>query len=144
VARNAVSRPTRDPEFDPEPVGGSRPTIDVVKYYQRLVVNPFLSVIAYAVAGLVISTFRDRKRLVPATWLIALVAGYYLIQFHCLDCGKTGMFHQWRRHACQSVLHRWQERVMVSSRFPTVSQQLQLWFLALGGGAFLLVSLQSR
>ena len=69
--------------------------------YQRLVTNPFLAVLFTIPWGLAFRRMVLDKNL-PVTLVMLLgIAGIVcLIQFHCLDCGATGCFFRWKRHAC--------------------------------------------
>jgi hypothetical protein len=129
IVRTAEIPPHRDPDFDRPARTGPRPTAAVARYYQRLVLNPFLAVVGgcltYAVARL------DRSA--PA-WVLPIVAAgvvgaYFLLQYHCLDCGATGWYRGWRRHACPRVCERWGDPFSHGMPlFPSPATQLVLWF----------------
>jgi hypothetical protein len=124
----------RDPEFDRPPRPRSSPNVEIIRFYQRLVVNPFLGLCAACLTfALTVSLFRSQTGTrVPSFVIFAgLVAGYFLLQYHCLDCGKTGLFHRWKEHACPSILQRWETTNPARLGFPAATTQLALWFVAM-------------
>ena len=102
----------RDLDFDPPAAGATmarrRPT---PSEYQRLVANPFL-----AVFWLIVLVRASHARPWPSRSLLAssgsplaaCSALGYLLQYHCLDCGPTGLLFRWRSHACPTRLARQQ------------------------------------
>jgi hypothetical protein len=133
----------RDPEFDRPPRPRSTPNVEIVSFYQRLVVNPFLGIcVACLTFGLTVSLFRAQTgaRVPGFIIIIGLVSGYFLLQYHCLDCGKTGLFHRWRQHACPSILQRWETTNPARLGFPAAPTQMGLWIVALILAAILFVS----
>jgi hypothetical protein len=52
-----------------------------------------------------------------------------LLQFHCLDCGRTGRLARWREHACERVVARQLARRPRWFRGPTPGVQTVLWTL---------------
>lgn len=100
---------------------------------QRLVVNPLVTFAASVAAAELIRTSL-RARHFP--WFVAGVGlfflAFFLLQFHCLDCGRTGWLLWYRRHACPAVQARWRERRFGRFRGPGVTTQLVLWTFVLG------------
>jgi hypothetical protein len=125
----------RDPEFDRPPRPRSSPNVEIVRFYQRLVVNPFLGLCVVCLTfGLTVwlPRFFVVELKVPSLIVFGgLVSGYFLLQYHCLDCGKTGLFHRWKSHACPSILQRWETTSPTGLGFPAATTQLALWFIAL-------------
>jgi hypothetical protein len=69
---------------------------------------------------------------------LGILVALPLLQFHCLDCGKTGWFYHGRRHLCPRIIERWQTPFSSASHhFPMPGTQLFLWFLALSLGGVL-------
>jgi hypothetical protein len=145
----AQSLPPKDPEFD----GPARPALPlpprgVIAYYQRVIVNPFLGLLLGIATPLVVGALRRAylQSFVPFAVGVELVLAYAFLQYHCLDCGATGMYHRWNRHACPRVVERWLTPYSSASRFfPTPPTQLVLWFIGLLiAGAVLAVSLPRR
>ncbi len=131
--RRHATPPARDPDFDSSPTpAGPRPSAEVVAFYQRLVVNPFLWVAALSgvcAAATLILTPARRASVFPPLLVVACWLLYPLVQYHCLDCGKTAGFRRWRRHACPRVRERWATTRPDQSRFVTAPTQLALWVL---------------
>ncbi len=140
--QTAPSPSPRDPDFDrPALPGAQGPGRDVVHFYQRLLVNPFLAVIALMLVLAVANALwraSGSNLAGPVIWagiLAALLLTALLsLQYHCLDCGATGWFRRWRRHACPRVVERWQTPFSAASRlFPNPNTQLVLWLFVLFG-----------
>ena len=138
---NRQSSSTYDRELDAH----ARPPRDPAESfasYQRVIVNPLLAV-AMCVAAVFFVRFSLRER---ALWqfLVALAwlgLSFFTVQFHCLDCGKTGWFLAVRRHACAPALARWQHGHRVRWRVPTPRIQLILWWYFLASATTLIVIL---
>jgi hypothetical protein len=135
--------PPRDPEFDHPPRPAPRgPGRDVVGYYQRLLVNPFLA-LGFLAGTLAFSVYWSRPANVGRyPWLLGVYAGllasYFALRYHCLDCGESGTYHRWRRHACAKVVERWNTPFASASHlFPTPTTQIALWLLGLAFAAYL-------
>ena len=129
-----------DPEFDRPSRNRPGPNADVVRFYQRLVVNPFLSLLV--MVGLAMATRSPNlpKHVNPIgpVFVFGLLFGYPLVQIHCLDCGGTGRFGRWKRHACASVNDRWASGRL--SNFPIATVQLVFWLMAIFFYAIAIVS----
>jgi hypothetical protein len=128
-----------DPEFDPGPVAPVRLRDFDPGEHQRLVVNPFLAVFL-----LLIWWFLARWLLIRGPFPPLAVASVFplvflphSIQYHCLDCGRTGSYPRRHGHACSAVIARWNERR--KPRFPTPSAETQLafWWYVVGSAALL-------
>jgi hypothetical protein len=107
-AVEATRRPqSADPEFDPPPVSTVRLRDFDPPEHQRLVVNPFLAVFGLVVLrSFTLWLFRESVPLATVGTLGLMVLLPTLIQYHCLDCGKTGRYSRRARHACPAVLAR--------------------------------------
>jgi hypothetical protein len=112
----------------------------VIGNYQRLIVNPFLAVLAWGlilVAGLKLFAIRRAFPAIPPKgWPLIALVGMLIVfgpsrlcQYHCLDCGETGWLFRHRWHACATVLERMRERTF-SAQFLGlgVKNQLVAWF----------------
>ena len=123
-----------DRELDPQPQRPARPDSASIVPFQRLVVNPFLAVFGFIiVAALWYEAF---SRHAPAFFQFGvglLVVAVLLVQYHCLDCGATGWLLRYRRHACPTVVWRWQRGEWRRFRGPGVRLQLTAWLIFLAG-----------
>jgi hypothetical protein len=63
--------------------------------------------------------------------IIMFVISCKLVQFHCLDCGRTGWFSAARAHACHSVLERTNER-RSGGLILGAGAQMRVWAWLLG------------
>jgi hypothetical protein len=136
----ASRRPDPLPDLDFEPLPTRTPILYEIEpgEYQRLVVNPFLGVfglilLAWCIRRLLESSFPP----IAVFLLLGLLLLPSLIQFHCLDCGQTGLYLRRKRHTCPSVVTRWTEDR--SSRFFTAHLQLVIWVWVLGSIGILLL-----
>jgi hypothetical protein len=125
----------RDPEFDHPPRPGvRRPPPEVVGFHQRLLVNPFLTLLAtmlMLLAGQALARSRWAGH-VPLLAILGTVVAGLVLQYHCLDCGATGSYLRWRRHACPRVVDRWLTPGSAASHFfPMPGTQVVLWLLGL-------------
>jgi hypothetical protein len=111
--------------------------------YQRLVTNPFLAFLGW-ILWFALVRLSLRSGLLP--YFFAAIASFilpaFLLQYHCLDCGRTGRLARWREHACERVLARQAAGRPRWIRGPTPPVQALLWFLAtvFAGILWLLVS----
>ena len=129
-----------DPEFDPPPA----PTVRLRDFDplegQRLVVNPFL-----AALGLIV--WWEVARWSLRSWfpplfvltILPLALLHYLVQYHCLDCGRTGPYARRDRHACPALIARRAEAKRSRFPIPSARSQLVFWAYILGSAALLLV-----
>jgi hypothetical protein len=124
---------TFDREVDSNPGTTAHVQLKSLGKHQRIVVNPFLAVLAWvAVLGMMRKSLEIRSMpLLMAAFGLMLFA-CLLLQFHCLDCGATGWLARWRNHACPAVVMR----VLSGEtpRFPGLSVMAQLiaWFVLVG------------
>jgi hypothetical protein len=128
-----------DPEFEPFPAARVRLRDFDPQDHQRLVVNPFLAVLGLLAWARILFWILESPSLsvatllmIPALWLLL-----HLVQYHCLDCGRTGRYTRRDRHFCPAVNHRRNEGR--SSRFPSSRGQLILWCWLLGSIAVLIL-----
>jgi hypothetical protein len=137
----ATRRPgPADPEFDPSPPAPVRLRDFDPLEFQRLVVNPFLAVFGLVVLvevtrGLLGSEMPPLALLVVVPLLIL----HHLIQYHCLDCGRTGRYVRRGRHACPAAYARWHEGR--EPRFPSARAQMVVWGWLIASAALLLAVL---
>ncbi len=135
------SSSTYDHDLDAHPRPPRGPAESFASY-QRLIVNPLLAV-AMCVAAVCFVRYSLRER---ALWqfLVALALlglSFFTVQFHCLDCGKTGWFLAARRHGCAPSLARWQDGHPTRWQFPAPKAQLILWWYFLASATTLVVIL---
>jgi hypothetical protein len=119
------SRPT-DPDFDPPMIAW--PPEKELAAFRKVVVNPFL-----AVFGL-LAWFAAMRALILgrmphfAAFLTATFAGIpFLLHYHCLDCGRTGVLPFCGRHACSGVVARWRTGKRARSAWPRPDTQMAVW-----------------
>ncbi len=141
----ATRRPhPADPEFDPSPAVQPRLRDFDPLEHQRLVVNPFLAVLGLIGLGqATLGLFRSRFSDLAIVTIVLMAVLPYLIQYHCLDCGRTGSYLLNKEHACPGVLARWREGRRSRFPFPTPWAQLLVWGWVLGAVALLLTVLAS-
>jgi hypothetical protein len=125
---------SHDPDLDPprrRPSDPGRPPF-LPQEYQRLVANPFLAVFGLIVGlGVFWKALELRELPLVALALVALISVAYLLQYHCLDCGSTGLLLRWKSHACERVLARQQANQVRRFRGPNPTFQTVLWGYAL-------------
>jgi hypothetical protein len=146
TTEEATRRP-RDPDFDRANPNVPMPTEDVIRYYQRLVVNPFLGASVFLLGLCLCGVFAESHlaALMFPAFGLAGCAGCFLLRFHCLDCGTTGPFRRWRSHACAAVWERWNERQSFWVRlYPNPQTQLALWFVAIAVLGFLVAAVRQH
>lgn len=125
----------RDLEFDAPGGSEAQPRIVAVSLhrYQRIVANPFLAALGVVlwVAALRFSRQVQRVELL----LAALGSGFllpFLLQYHCLDCGKAGRVWRAAAHSCVHVQARIQSGKPRRFRGPSAVTQTKLWLLVMG------------
>lgn len=128
-----------DLEFDAPPNPIRLRDFDPVEH-QRLVVNPFLAVLA------ALGWWKLTVRLIDGPFpplfvlpLIGLALLPVLIHYHCLDCGHTGAYPYRGRHACPGILARARLSERPSSILPTARGQLILWGWVIASVALVVV-----
>ena len=135
-----------DRDLDPQPRRSLDPAHVSIAPYQRLIVNPFLAVLLFVIILAIVQTAIQTRTagLFPLGLGLVLV-DLFLVQFHCLDCGATGWLLRYRRHACPTVIARWQRGEHRRFRGPSVKLQLAGWIVLLAAAFVLgLVTLVSR
>jgi hypothetical protein len=132
-AKEALVEPaegTFDREFDSNPGRPAHTRPESLEQHQRIVVNPFLTVLAW-VAGFALIRESLQARSLPRFDLgvLLLFVAFFLLQFHCLDCGATGWLFRYRSHACPAVVMRCENQDVRRFSRPRVKTQLIAWFL---------------
>ncbi len=130
---DASPRPTPpDLEFEAVPAPIRLRPSDPTEH-QRVVVNPFLAVLAVLAWGELTHRLIDGP--FPPLFVLPILGLIFLpllVQFHCLDCGRTGSYPLRSRHACPGVLARSRLAEAPRSRLPSARGQLILWAWAIG------------
>ncbi len=111
-----------------------------VSWHQRLVVNPFLAVFGTILWFLLLRyTVQTRLLKLFAPVAASFVLMIFLLEYHCLDCGRTGRLVHWRKHLCERVEMRRLSTAIHWSFWPSVFSQLVWWVCWLGVAAGMLV-----
>ena len=116
--------------FDPDLDMAARPRPNVagdVARHQRLIVNPLLAALALlGVWELLRHSLAVRNVYLFLASLFAGAVSLLLIQFHCLDCGRTDFILRSHRHACAAVVRR---QMADEEPFlpPLVKTQVKAW-----------------
>lgn len=124
--------PTFDPDLD---APGARPRNSYgegVAEYQRLLANPLPAVVGLIGTWAVLRYSLSTRNL--AEFLIALILTAlcpFLIQYHCLDCGRTDFAFRSRRHACDATLRRWRLGEPARLKPPRLRTQNKAWIWSL-------------
>ncbi len=133
-----------DPEFDASTAPPPRLRDFDPPEHQRLVVNPFLAVLGLlGLAWLARELTHSPMVALAGLLVLPLVMLPYLVQYHCLDCGRTGPYPRHRGHACPGVLARWREGHRSRFPFPTPWAQVVVWGWVIGAIAVLLAVVAS-
>ena len=140
-ASTARTRPDLDFARDPFPTPALPRGVSPADY-QRLVINPFLALAwllgcCWSIQRLIASPMAPLA-LIPTVLLGSMPV---LIHFHCLDCGRTGIYPRWWRHVCPGILARAHRNRAGWFRWPRARTQLILWCYILGPVALLIVVL---
>jgi len=117
-----------DPDLDAAPSRSRNPFGEEVVEYLRLLANPLPAVVGLVGAWAVLRLSLRGHNL--ALFLIALVATAlcpFLIQYHCLDCGRTDFAIRSRRHACSEALRRWRSGAPARRSPPRLRTQIKAW-----------------
>jgi hypothetical protein len=127
-----------DRDLDPQPHRPARSDLRSIVPFQRLIVNPFLTVLGFVIIVAIWYEAFNRRATGLLQLGVALLLGVgFLVQYHCLDCGKTGWLFRYRRHACPAVVARWELGERRRFRGPGVRAQLWLWFIVLASACVL-------
>jgi hypothetical protein len=138
---------TFDRDLDSAPGSSPRIRLEFLAEYQRIVVNPFLGILAWVgMVALASAGVRRRNLTLFLLGMGLLFIGFLVQQFHCLDCGATGWLYRFRRHACPSVVARYEHGEVPRFRLPNIATQVTIWIYFLAGVLFvaLLVLLGAR
>jgi hypothetical protein len=123
-----VRRDTFDADLDLQPFRPEEPD-EPIDEYQRLVANPFLALVGWlAAVGLVREAVLRRNLLLFLLSFVIFLLSFFLLQFHCLDCGATRWLLRYRLHACPAVMARRADRRRRRFRGPRLKLQLAGWF----------------
>lgn len=115
-----------DIEFDPPP--GAWPPESDLRAIRRVVVNPFLAVLGLVAWGGTLPRLLASPMPPLAVLTTALLLGLpYLVHFHCLDCGRTGMLPRCSRHACPGLVARWRKGSHSGWGWPRPGTQMVVW-----------------
>jgi hypothetical protein len=99
---------------------------------QRLIVNPFLTLLGWTVMVAIVREGVLNENLYQfIVGLGLLFLSPIFLQFHCLDCRKTGWLLDYRQHACPDVLTRAHFGSVHPWRGPRVKAQLIGWSVLL-------------
>ena len=129
-----------DRDLDIQSPRPTRDSIEPVERCQRLVANPFLAVLAWLVTFKLVSESVKRQNLAMfMSGTTLLFVAFFLLQFHCLDCGATGWLLRSWAHACPAVVARRRSQAVRRFRGPGLKLQLAAWFIFLTA-AFILVA----
>ena len=139
-------RSTFDRELDLQPRRPRTAPLEPIGDCQRLVANPLLGVLFWIVAFMMLRASLRRHDLTLFVWaLLFVLVGIAFMQYHCLDCGKTGWLLRFRIHACPAVIARRESQWMRRFRGPGLKVQLVVWFILMMAALVLgLVALESR
>ncbi len=127
-----MARSSHPAERDPEFSAPGRPLLippsEEIRFYQRLVVNPFLPVFVLCAVTLTYRFWPELPRPpLPIGCIICVSMAMFLTQFHCLDCGQAGTYPRWRRHSCTDISDRYRSRTILHGFHPAPATQLIFW-----------------
>jgi hypothetical protein len=136
---------TFDAELDLLPQRPTRRSRERIERYQRLIANPLLAVLGWVLLfPLLRFALRTRDLTGVIVWVTQLFSCLLLMQYHCLDCGKTGWLPTFRRHACAAVIARWQNGEPRGLRGPGIKVQMIAWLIMLSLSLVLVLILWRR
>jgi hypothetical protein len=133
---------TFDPDFDSP--AARRPQLgdSPLNREKRLVVNPFLVVLDWLIAfALFRAAIAHRNFTIFQIGAVLLLSGFFLLQYHCLDCGTTGWLIRHRSHTCHDDVVRWRPPRF---RVPSVGTQIVVWCYLVAAAVLLLLILARR
>jgi hypothetical protein len=130
---------TRDRQLDPPAraiAGNGRRLLP--QECQRLVANPFLAIFGL-IGWFALMRQALAVRSLPLFGFALLSLGVVILlpQYHCLDCGATGLLIRWKSHACESVRLRQECGQARRIRGPNPWVQTVLWCYLLAALAVL-------
>jgi hypothetical protein len=127
-----------DPDLDVRQGTRVHCEVESVGEFQRLLANPLLAVLCWVADVFVI---RQSLRLESFPLFLAglgfLLAPILLVQYHCLDCGATGLLFRSRSHACPAVVARLENPGAWRRRGLRLKTQLIVWFYGLTAASLL-------
>jgi hypothetical protein len=129
-----------DPELDIPRLRLSELSIESIESNRRLIVNPFLAVLGWVIALVIIRlALQILSPILFFAGLALLLVPLFLFQFHCLDCGATGWLQGFRRHCCPALTVRAQNGIV--RRFPGLSVKNQIigWIYLLVAAVMVIV-----
>jgi hypothetical protein len=123
---------TFDRDLDSMQPSRARRRLEPIAESQRLLVNPLLAVLCGLGACYIIAqSLRIRVFELLAFGTALFCVSTLLIQYHCLDCGATGLLVRSRHHACPLVIARQERPGSWQRRGPRVGAQLLIWLYIL-------------
>lgn len=115
---------------------------EAVNHDQQIVLNPLLTVLGWLLIRVAVTPPFSRWVAIPREAAIAAsVLPLLLLQFHCLDCGRTFWMPRRQHHACEQFVTRRRAGIHGRQVFePGVQARIWFWVLLLGiaAGAILL------
>jgi len=121
---------TFDPDLDTQRVHARHrnPFGESLTEYQRLLANPLPAVVGLVGAWAVLH-YSLRTRNLPLFLIALILTGLcpFLIQYHCLDCGRTDFAFRSRRHACNETQRRWRLGELAARKPPRLRTQVKAW-----------------
>ena len=123
---------TFDPDLDTPRARPRNPFGESVAEYQRLLANPLPAVVGLVGTWAVLH-YSLRSRNLPVFLIALVLTGLcpFLIQYHCLDCGRTDFAFRSRRHACVETLRRWRLGEAATRKPPRLKTQVKAWIWSL-------------
>jgi hypothetical protein len=95
---------------------------------KRLLVNPFLVVMDWLLAVSILrAAFKRADSVLFEVGAVLLLLSFFLLQYHCLDCGATGWMLLRRRHACPVEVRRRRNGRPPRWGVPSVGIQIVVW-----------------
>jgi hypothetical protein len=139
-------RTTFDRDLDPQPRQEPADQGEPIEQYQRLVANPFLTVLAWLIVFVMLREgVRRQNAGLFMTGIALIFVAFFLLQFHCLDCGATGWLLRSWAHACPAVDARRQNKVVRRWHGPGLKTQLAMWLVVIFAAHVLgMIALRSR
>lgn len=117
-----------DPEFDPPPLPSTGRDGAFVRSQTHLIANPFPTFLGWIIAGSALKAgLVKRNLMLSISALIGLLVASVFIQYHCLDCGRTGWIFRARRHVCPLGAARGSMGGTRRWAGPALSTQIKIW-----------------
>jgi hypothetical protein len=129
-----------DHDLDSQPHRPAGPRAESIAPYQKLVVNPFLAVLAVVITIAIERWALENHYLGIFQIGFGLIAlEFFLVQYHCRDCGATGFLFRVGRHACPAVVARLKRDERPRFRGPGVRVQLVAWLILVASAVILVL-----